>query len=317
MSCFHRIRIPGTGLPTEANLQNRIYMESNKYSKTAAYVAIKFYGLTLSNPFNKLFDDEVIAFYDRLVVQLPSPLNNYHALLQKSWFRNVLMYFDEKLLPGDLLHILMRKFYLQRIIERLTEKEYSQIIILGAGFDHLGSTYSRNGIPCFELDVTATAHIKQQFLDRYGYTNNHLTVYPANLSHRSLYEVLTEIPSLDSEAKTVVIAEGFFDYLRPEVFSLTLNEFFSNSLKLVSTVFSLQELNRFHAFVFRNAIKAAGEDLKLHASRDDYKHYLKKHHFQIDHILTADEMRDGILLQKVSEMAILPGFYILEASRSR
>ncbi len=295
-------------------------MESNTYSKTAAYVAIKFYGLTLINPFYKLFDDNIIAFYNRLVAQLPSPLNNYHVLLQKTWFRNVSMYFDEILLPGDLLHILMRKFHLQNITERLIEEGYSQILILGAGFDHLGSLHARNGTPCFELDVTATAHIKQQFLNQYGYTNTNLTVYPANLSHRLLYDILTDIPSLDSEAKTLVIAEGFFDYLTPDVFSLTLKsltDYFSNSLKLVTTVFSLQELNRFYAFVFRNAVKAAGEELKLHASRDDYEQYLKNHHFQIDHTLTADEMRDGIPLQKVSEMAILPGFYLLEASRIR
>ena len=295
-------------------------MKSKQISKTAAYVAIKFYGLTLIKPYRELFDKEVITFYDRLVGGLPAPLNNYHSLLKKKWFRSACMNLDELLLPGDLMHILMRKLYIKPMIGRLIAKGYTQILILGAGFDHIGKTYSQSGVTCIELDTALMTHIKQHFLDQHGYSNNHLTVYPADLGEGSLSDILPEIPKLDPNAATVAVAEGFFDYLSPESFSQTLNElseFFNNELKLVSTVFSLQKLNPFHAFVFRNAVRAVGERLELYASLDNFKDFLVKNNFKIDQDLTAYEMRDGITVPKDFEMAVLPGFYLLEASRNK
>jgi O-methyltransferase involved in polyketide biosynthesis len=293
-------------------------MNPHQLSKTAAYVAIKFYGLTLMKPYRDLFDKEVLLFYDRLIADLPAPLDSYHSLLKNGWFRSACMKIDKTLLPGDLMHILMRKSYLPASIERLIDKGYSQVIILGAGFDHIGRTFSQKGITCVELDVDRMVQVKQRFLKQYGYTNKNLTVWPINISERSLYDTLGEIPALNPDERTVAVAEGFFDYLTPEEFSKTLNglsAFFVNKLKLVSTVFSLQELTRFQTFVFRNSVKAVGERLKLNASLDDFESILNENDFKVDKNLTAQEMRDGMALTGDLETSVLRGFYLLEASK--
>ncbi|MDX1585285.1 MAG: hypothetical protein R3222_01020, partial [Balneolaceae bacterium] len=123
-------------------------MRSSRISKTAAFVAIKIYGLTLMEPYRKLYDDEIIEFYSRLVNQLPLPLRRYHSLLTKKWFRSASIFLEESLLPGDLMHILMRKHYLSSVIDCCIHKNYSQIVVLGAGFDHIGAIYSKNGVRC-------------------------------------------------------------------------------------------------------------------------------------------------------------------------
>lgn len=295
-------------------------MNSGRFSKTAAYVAIKFYGLTQIELYRKLFDEEVITFYDRIVAALPLPLKRYHSFLKQGWFRSVCIFLEESLLPGDLMHILMRKFYISSSIDRLITQGYSQIIILGAGFDHIGVTYSRKGISCLELDTASVIEIKQHFLELHAYSNSKLNSYPVNINRTGLSDLLPGIPSIDPDARTIVIAEGFFDYLTPQKCSETLNaltHYFRSDLKFISTVFSLEQLTSFHAFVFENAVKAVGEKLQLHASIEEFRNILMKNNFQIKHILQNNEMYNENNVLKNSNLAILPGFYLLEAGKSK
>lgn len=294
-------------------------MKSNQLSRTAAYVAIKFYGLTLENPYHKLFDNETLSFYDRLVSEFPAPLDKYHRLLQNKWIRSATKFIDELLLPGDLMHILMRKYYISKMVEQLVKKEYKQMIILGAGFDHLGKVYSNKGVTCVELDVPLMAQIKQQFLDKNNFTNKNLTVFPANFSRASLSDFMREIPQVDPDLKTIAVAEGFFDYLTHREFSNTLKDlsgFFRNKLSLISTVFSINELSTFHAFVFRNAVKAVGEKIKLHLSIEDFTQILSTNSLCLEKRLSAKDMMNHINTPEVHEKPILPGFYILQASNT-
>lgn len=294
-------------------------MKSNQLSRTAAYICIKFYGLTLMKSYRNLFDCETLSFYDQLVSELPAPLNKYHFLLQKKWFRSVSFFIDELFLPGDLMHILMRKYYISKLVEELIEQEYKQIIILGAGFDHLGKEFSKKGWPCIELDVPLMAHLKQQFLDKNGFNNNNLTVFPANFSQCSFLRFMKEIPRINPDIKTIVIAEGFFDYLTEEEFSKTLKElsgFFRNKLSLISTVFSLNELSSFHAFVFKNAVKAVGEEIKLNLTIEQFTEVLRKNDLFLENKFSSKQMNKQIGSSQIQQMSSLPGFYLLQASNN-
>lgn len=292
-------------------------MKSNRLSKTAAYIAIKFYGLTLAEPFRSLFDEDTLLFYDRLVAGLPFPLNKYHSYLKHKWIRKCAISINELFLPGDLMHILLRKYHIQEMIEKSIASGEEQLIILGAGFDHLGKTYAERGFQCFELDVPRMAQIKQNFLSNHRYHNENLTVYPIHFSEYSLSDELVNIPQLNPEAGTIVVAEGFFDYLTPGEFKNTvetLTDFFKGKVTLISTVFSLDELTPFRSLVFKSAVLAVGEQLKLHYTVREFIDYFKHKDFHIDRRLSGELMKDQTLATSIIQMPVLPGFYLIVAS---
>lgn len=289
-------------------------MKPNRLSKTAAYIAIKFYGLTLIEPFRSLFDEETLLFYDRLVADLPAPLNKYHSFLKNKWIRTCAISLDEFFLPGDLMHILLRKYHIREMIEKSIIHQNEQLIILGAGFDHMGKTYSEKGLQCFELDVPRMAHIKQTFLGSHRYHNNNLTIYPIHFSGDSLSDELVNIPQLTPETETIVVAEGFFDYLSPAEFKNTvksLTNFFNNRVTLISTVFSLDELTPFRSLIFKSAVLAVAEQLKLHYSVCEFIDFFKENNFQIKNQLSGEVMKSQTLAAQDIQMPVLPGFYLI------
>ena len=291
-------------------------MKSDQLSKTAAYIAIKFYGITLTEPYRSLFDRDTLLFYDRLVANLPSPLHKYHTYLKNRWLRKCLMSLDELFLPGDLMHIVTRKYYIASMIEELTSHNYYQMIVLGSGFDHLGKTYAEKGLQCIELDVPRMAHIKQQFLELYNYNNEYLTIYPAHFSGSKFEELLNKIPSLDTQQKTIIVAEGFFDYLtlkELESILADISNHFEKEVILISTVFNLEELSRFRSLVFRSAVYAVGEKLKLHCTIQEFAQILEGLDFGIDELLSGKSMKNDLLNETDTEIPILPGFYLLKA----
>jgi len=191
------------------------FMNSDRISKTAAFIAIKFYGLTLSPPFRSLFDPGIVRFYEQIVRTLPPPLNTCHSLLERKWIRCISTFFEEFLLPGDLLHILIRKYGIGKAVEHALSEDFKQMVILGAGFDHLGAIYSRQGIRCIEIDRPSMADFKRHFVKRFDYGNPFLFVEDLMITRTSLRRLLSEKNDLDPNRNTIIVAEGFFDYISP------------------------------------------------------------------------------------------------------
>ena len=111
---------------------------ANKLSLTASYIAVKFYGLTLNPNIASFFDSFTITFYRNVVCYLPKKLSwNQKALKSRVW-RNFFVWWEELLLPGDLMHILSRKYYIEHAILKALNDGYEQLVVLGSGFDHNG-----------------------------------------------------------------------------------------------------------------------------------------------------------------------------------
>lgn len=292
-------------------------MNPEQLSQTAAFIAIKFYGLTRSQPYRSLFDEETILFYERLVSELPAPLNRYHGILQKPWLRKFFIFSEELLLPGDLMHILMRKWYIGKMAERLFENGYEQLLVLGSGFDHLALKYSLRGIPAFEIDAPHMSALKKDFLHKYDYANKQLHILPAHVSKDSPYNLISQVQELDPQRKTIVVAEGFFDYITPENTGYLLRELGSHfqQVALISTVFALNELNIFRAWIFKTGVWMVGEQLKLHLSKEDFSSMLKNYDFHIKEHITAHEMEHRLMEHENISHPVLRGFHLLEAEK--
>lgn len=295
-------------------------MKPGQLSNTAAFIAIKFYGLTRSGPARTLFDDDVLTFYERLVASLPAPHRWYHPALKKGWLRGFFMFWEELLLPGDLMHILLRKYYLHRWIDQLHRQGYRQLLILGAGFDHLGSLQARRGLRAVELDTPRMMDIKQRVLSASGYDHPNLLLRKTFFTRDTLDMLLQENTNMDPGAKTIIVAEGFFDYFTQQNCDGLLDElngFFKNDTALLSTIFDLEPLSAFRRFVYRSSIRMAGEQLRLGLSHPEYIALLQHHGFHMQVLVRPADMREHVLEPRNIPYPVLKGFFLTKTERKR
>lgn len=291
-------------------------MKADQLSKTAAFVAIKFYGLTREKQFRTLFDNSVIEFYDQLVHSLPAPLSWYHYWLQYKWARRFYIRSEEILLPGDLLHIIARKWYIQRVIRQLVDDGFRQLLILGAGFDHLGYYFSQEGLACIEIDAPKMAKLKRHFLEEYYTDQSHPHIIPYHFSSSKPIPQFTNHSKIDREQKTIVVAEGFFDYLSTDSVNKSLEQIcnnFSHKTALITTHFSLDELSFFHRKVFKMSVRTVGEKLRFNCSADAFRRMLGDQGYYISQCFDSQTIRDNFHHQIDTKLPVLKGFYILSA----
>lgn len=289
-------------------------MKANQLSKTATFITIKFYGLTRIPEFQSLFDDSVITFYERVVQSLPFPLHYYHYWLKHNWVRRLYVWSEELLLPGDLLHIIARKYYIRQLVNELYEDGYEQIVLLGAGFDDLAFVYSQKGCSCFELEVPRMANHKQQFFNQYYPDSKHPNIISAHLTENKQKLPLASDSDIHRDKKTIIIAEGFFDYLQTDLVENILDQFrhyFSNRPAFISTHFALDELPPHHRWSFKTGVKTVGEELKLHLNIKEFRKLLTRNEFPIKKQLDHQTMARKLQQEAETELPMLQGFYIL------
>jgi len=291
-------------------------MSAPEISYTAAFIAIKFYGLTRYKAFRSLFDEDVVLFYERLVKELPLKLRFYYPLLKSNIARNLFMKAEDLLLPGDLMHILMRKYYMNKLLQQAHEKGINQLVVLGAGFDHTSIMASQTGMQCFEVDAITPGHIKARVISKYGYQNDSLHIIEADLINESVSDLLHKHPNFDTNAGTFIIAEGFFDYLQPLKVKKIIDEIShvsSGEIHLASTIFALDELSPFYRFVFTGSIRMVGEKIRFVTQPGFLTALLEWNDFHIDALIDHDRMMEEMLITRNIKNPLLKGFYILKA----
>jgi len=290
-------------------------MKADQLSKTAAFIAIKFYGLTTEKKYQQLFDTSVIEFYDQLVESLPAPLCYYHYWLQHNWVRQLYIWSEELLLPGDLLHIIARKWYIQHLVDQWMAEGYDQIVVLGAGFDHLSYYYSQQGLNCIEIDTPYMVQLKRQFLKNEYPNSIHPQIIPSHLPKNSLDKTFKETSDIDSSKKTLIIAEGFFDYLSKDTVATSCNaikNYFPNPV-LISTHFALNELSIFHRWIFKNSVALVNEKLQFNTSMADFDKLLSENGFNIIELHNSQQIAKKMQQLTGSTLPMLKGFYIFQS----
>lgn len=296
-------------------------MKSDQISQTAAFIAIKFYGLTRMQPYRSWFDDEIIAFYDHLVDFLPAPLHWYHTALQKKWLREFFIFSEEMLLPGDLMHIICRKYFISQQIDKLIEKGYDQMLVLGAGFDHQATVHASNGISSFEVDTPKMISLKKKFVDSAEWNSPSLYLHAIPEPAEAAPLPLMDLPELQPDRKTIIVAEGFFDYLDQTHTSLILEglaNYFTKETTLISTIFALDELSSIRKAVFLGGVTIVGEKIKLGCSRKEFETLVKASGFSNQLLnINGAKMRSHLLKPNEISLPILEGFHLTLNQKNR
>ena len=288
---------------------------TSSLSLTASFIAVKFYGLTLNPKIAVFFDPYTLKFYEDVVTYLPKKLSwNHKALRSKSW-RNFFVWWEELLLPGDLMHIISRKYYVETTLQKALESGFEQIVIMGAGFDHNGALFASKDVPVFEIDTPNMINHKRKMLHASGYDLDKLFLCAIDPSNQNIEEVLIQSGAFDLDKKTIFLAEGFFDYLSLESVKSILENItsFSNDFKLVSTFFDLGELNFLHRFMFTSGVAMVGETLKLPLNKKEFIELLTEFDISTSHQISYKDIEEELITKMNIDLPVLHGFYILES----
>lgn len=166
----------------------------------------------------------------------------------KNKFTRVLIQLTERILnKGFLLHVISRKNYIEKLALESINKGFSQIIILGSGYDTLALRLATkyNNVFCFELD-----HPNTQILKKTALMNTNLPVnfsfIAADLSRLSIKDVLKQQIHFKASKKTLLIIEGVLMYLSEQHVTNLLTELrdiFPNDLELIFTFMDKQSNN--------------------------------------------------------------------------
>lgn len=293
-------------------------MKARGISNTAAYIAIKLYGLTRDPAFASLFSPSTLRFYEDLVQYLPSSLSWYHRVLSGPRRRKMFIFLDELLLPGDLMHIVCRKYYMEKFTRRAFENGFRQLLVLGAGFDHLGAQWASEGGTAVETDFDGMVRVKKAFLEDSERSSSGLIHVAADDGCDETGRKITAHKNWDPGAKTLVVAEGFFDYQDDEgneqIFRM-LKEI-CPAHKLLCTFFSLDELNAFHRLSFRSGVALVGESIRLDYSKKAFQDHLYTLGYSSRAEMSHSDMYRNLIRDIAPGLSVLKGFYILELNHS-
>ncbi len=214
------------------------------------------------------------------------------------------------------MHIICRKYYLDKMIKQSLESGIEQLVILGSGFDHIGAYFSSKGIPCFELDRELMIEEKQRFIEKFEYQNAKLKLIPGDFEKGRLKEFLSSSDTFDTEKTSLFIAEGFFDYLPVHTSKEILEDIkeLNPENKLLTTFFSLDELNHFHRFSFTSGVSMVGESLKLPLNHSAFIGVLKDAGFSVKKEISYKDMERDLVKSMSINFPVLKGFYILESA---
>jgi methyltransferase (TIGR00027 family) len=166
-------------------------------------------------------------------------------------------------------YIGLRKRFFDDETRRAIEDGAEQVLVLGAGLDTLGMRLS-NKFPevlFVEVDVPVTMEPKIRALEALGETRpNHVTL-PKDLATTALEDAVAAVPEWDSQARTLVVAEGLLMYL-PETAVVTLlstlRQIAGPGSRFVFSYLTLDERGRVHTLrrpgLARIFLKLMGEE---------------------------------------------------------
>jgi methyltransferase (TIGR00027 family) len=120
--------------------------------------------------------------------------------------------------------VIARTKYIDALFLRASTEGFSQIVLFGAGFDSRGIRFQSElkGMKIFELDAPATQSAKiEQYRNRGIFVPTNLLFVPINFDHESVEDKLHQA-GFRKGTKTLAVAEGVTQYLKPEAVFATL-----------------------------------------------------------------------------------------------
>ncbi len=95
---------------------------------------------------------------------------------------------EDLVLPGDLMHLLMRKYYIREEIERARNEGYHQVVVLGSGLDYSAIRTAKFELHSFEVDEPDTITLKRKLVEEIHFNHPLLHFVPVDIHRQGLFD---------------------------------------------------------------------------------------------------------------------------------
>ncbi len=274
---------------------------TNESSSTALLIAQSTYFLSLDPELGR-FVPPLSANASRWFVEdHMRRAGLFRRMCRRKPLRYLLTLLESLTLPGIQLHYALRKHAIDDIVRESIAEGFSQIVVLGAGFDTLALRTSVEfpDVKCIELDHPATQRLKKQSL-RSRDRGKDVRFVGVDLSTESL-DVLTASGLTVEDEPTLFVAEGLFMYMDETRVKAILGSM-TEKFPTVRCVFTFMELDRDGRMRFHNSSRAVDAWLRLKkepflwgSSRHALMESLAECGFHLDELISHDELHARFL----------------------
>ena len=193
-------------------------MKQGRISQTALKVALGLITLSVKDDWSQRLPPDLVAITERLLPASGSPGYGpgLMRMSKQRWIIRVYQ-FQDRMMPGQWEGFGHRKVFMNQQVEAAIEQGARQVLVLGAGFDtlclRLAPKYPE--VRFVEIDHPSTSVAKARGIEKVGQPENMIQI-AADLGERSLPKVLSEDGHWDASQRSVIVAEGLFQYLTDE-----------------------------------------------------------------------------------------------------
>ena len=193
-------------------------MKSGRVSQTALKIGLIMIALNEKVEWKSRLPQGLAALTERLI--LAAGVFGYGRRminLNKKPLSIRLYEYSESRTPGTFEGIGKRKIFMDEQVLAAIEAGAKQVLVVGAGFDTLCLRLAPQfpHVEFFEVDHPATSAAKAKGVKYEGQPEN-MTLLEADLNETPLSVLMKKAERWDSSARSVVIAEGLFIYLKEE-----------------------------------------------------------------------------------------------------
>lgn len=193
-------------------------MKQGRISQTALKVALGLITLSVKDDWSQRLPPDLVEITERLLLASGSPGYGpgLMRMSKQRWMIRVYQ-FQDRMMPGQWEGFGHRKVFMNQQVESAIEQGARQVLVLGAGFDtlclRLAPKYPE--VRFVEIDHPSTSVAKARGIEKVGQPENMIQI-AADLGERSLPKVLSEDGHWDASQRSVIVAEGLFQYLTDE-----------------------------------------------------------------------------------------------------
>lgn len=193
-------------------------MKQGRISQTALKVALGLITLSVKDDWSQRLPPDLVEITERLLLASGSPGYGpgLMRMSKQRWMIRAYQ-FQDRMMPGQWEGFGHRKVFMNQQVEAAIEQGARQVLVLGAGFDtlclRLAPKYRE--VRFVEIDHPSTSVAKARGIEKVGQPENMIQI-AADLGERSLPKVLSEDGHWDASQRSVIVAEGLFQYLTDE-----------------------------------------------------------------------------------------------------